>query len=328
MLRPAIALAVLATACVGQPDDDISADPDGAVAGDPDAAAGGADAGPVDPDAAPTACARVSGTGGSGLNLREGPGTGYAVITTMPEGATVELTGATSDVWREVVWQTQQGWASGDYLVDLASCGGGGGHGGVTFLLPWTADVAYYVTQDHNTGSHTGGGAWAWDFGMATGTPILAAHDGTVRRVRGDSTTGCCSSTCSNDANYVVVDRGDGLESLYLHLSSAAVVEGQVVSRGDLVGYSGETGYACGAHLHFQIQQSPSGGGTTSWYNQSVHEYFWDTGAAWDPLQGDQPVSKNGVIDLPAPAPGPMVEFPEGTTGDWDRAMRAAANQY
>jgi len=45
--------------------------------------------------------------------------------------------------------------------------------------------------------------------------------------------------------------------------------------------------------------KSPSGGGTDTWYNPSVQDYFYDTGAAWDPPLGAEPVSKNGVIDLP-----------------------------
>ncbi len=172
-------------------------------------------------------------------------------------------------------------------------------HGGKEFLLPWQPDVGFRVTQGHNTGSHTGNGAWAWDFGLPEGTDVLAAHDGVVRRTKSDSTIGGCSSTYANDANYVVLDRGDGLESLYLHLSAVYVSAGQTITRGELLGKSGQTGWACGAHLHFQIQMSPDGGGTTTWYNPSVHEYFYDTGDATDPAPGTTVVSKNGVIVLP-----------------------------
>ena len=47
--------------------------------------------------------------------------------------------------------------------------------------------------------------------------------------------------------------------------------------------------------------QSPAayGGGTTSWYNPSVQEYFYDTGDALDPAPGTTVVSKNGLLDLP-----------------------------
>ena len=53
--------------------------------------------------------------------------------------------------------------------------------------------------------------------------------------------------------NAVVVDHGYGLQSLYGHLSSISVEEGQRVERGDVVGRSGETGLAGGDHLHFTM---------------------------------------------------------------------------
>lgn len=164
---------------------------------------------------------------------------------------------------------------------------------GHDFLLPWTGGVAFTVTQGHNTGSHVGLSSWAWDFGMAIGTPVRAAHDGTVRLARGDSRTGGCDSAFSADANYVVVDRGDGLESVYLHLDSTTMRVGQLVRRGDIVGRSGETGWSCGAHLHFQIQRSPAGGGGQSRFNQTVSERFHDTGQPLDPAPGTRPVSAN-----------------------------------
>jgi len=54
--------------------------------------------------------------------------------------------------------------------------------------------------------------------------------------------------------NAVVLDHGYGLTTIYGHLSSIAVEEGQVVQRGDAVGRSGETGLAGGDHLHFEVQ--------------------------------------------------------------------------
>jgi murein DD-endopeptidase MepM/ murein hydrolase activator NlpD len=103
----------------------------------------------------------------------------------------------------------------------------------------------------------------------------------------------------ANDANYVIVDQGNGYESLYLHLSAVTVAAGHAVQRGDLVGYSGQTGWSCGPHLHFQVQLSPSNGGGTGFYNPSIHDVFFDTGAAVDVAEGTVVTSKNGVSNQP-----------------------------
>ncbi|HEY5927142.1 MAG TPA: M23 family metallopeptidase, partial [Kofleriaceae bacterium] len=182
-------------------------------------------------------------------------------------------------------------WAHGDYLRTWK--------GGANNLLPWTANVSFAVTQDHNHGSHLNFDRWAWDFGTPVGTPILAAHFGTVRLVRGDSARGGCSSSFGGDANYVVIDQGNGYESLYLHLESVTVAKGQLVERGDLIGYSGQTGWSCGAHLHFAIQLSPTNGGGAGWYNPSIHDYFYDPGFAFDPAEGTVVKSQNGVSNQP-----------------------------
>ena len=199
-------------------------------------------------------------------------------------------------------------------------------------LLPWTAFVEFDVSQGHNTGSHTGFGGWAWDFGMPAGTAVLAAHDGTVRAVKGDSVTGGCDANFAEYANYVIIDQGSGYESLYLHLRGVVVAAGRKVKRGEVVGYSGETGWSCGAHLHFQIQRSPAGGGGTGWYNESIHDYFWDRGDAWDPAPGMMASSRNGAGGTPRTAEEPatageVIDFHGGAGEAWDLAMQAASER-
>jgi murein DD-endopeptidase MepM/ murein hydrolase activator NlpD len=270
------------------------------------------------------ASARVANTGGAGLRLRASASASAAILKVMPEGATVDVLEGPSGPWYRVRHAGTTGWSHGDFLRSAQS-------GGINNLLPWSAYTAFYVSQGHNGGSHVGAGAWAWDFATPIGTPILAAHVGTVRLARGDSTFGGCSSAYANDANYVIVDQGNGYESLYLHLSSVAVASGQAVSRGDLVGYSGQTGWSCGPHLHFQIQLSPGGGGGGGFYNQSIHDYFYDHGAAWDPAYGTTAESRNGVADVAltrGPAAPTPIGDPHGGAGDaWDLEMRAAADQ-
>jgi murein DD-endopeptidase MepM/ murein hydrolase activator NlpD len=54
--------------------------------------------------------------------------------------------------------------------------------------------------------------------------------------------------------NLIVVNHGNGYETFYAHLSGFNVVAGQIVYKGNLIGYSGDTGYSSGPHIHFEIR--------------------------------------------------------------------------
>ena len=293
-IRLALLAAAAATALLaGCADSDCHGD----ACGEPDAVAGpdATATAPADPDAAPPEItARVIRTEGVGLNLRASPSTDAEVLALMPAGELVDALGEADGDWIPVSYEGMAGYGHTDFLEILDG-------EEMLFLLPWTAGDSFRVTQGNNsaTGSHSGMSAWAWDFGMPIGTPVLSSHAGTVRRAKGDSTVGGCDPAYANDSNYVVVDRGNGVESGYLHLDTVVVEVGDVVSRGQLLGTSGETGYACGPHLHFQIQRSPDGGGTESWWNQSVDEFFYDTGEPYAPPYNAELVSQNGALDLP-----------------------------
>ena len=82
------------------------------------------------------------------------------------------------------------------------------------------------------------------DFRVASGTPIHAANAGRVVLARNLYFEGNC----------VAIDHGQGLMTLYLHLSHFKVKEGQIVKKGQLVGLSGGTGRATAPHLHFAVR--------------------------------------------------------------------------
>jgi murein DD-endopeptidase MepM/ murein hydrolase activator NlpD len=132
--------------------------------------------------------------------------------------------------------------------------------------VPFGCGRAYPVSQAHGTGSHLQNDSWAWDFRMPEGVPIVAALDGIVRVVRGDSNIGGCDPRFATESNYVVLSHENGWETQYLHFSQVVVVAGQRVKAGDLLGYSGKTGWACGSHLHFKVARSEGQG----WNNPSV----------------------------------------------------------
>lgn len=91
--------------------------------------------------------------------------------------------------------------------------------------------------------SHTG-----IDVSAAGGTPIYAAKGGQViMSVYG-------SGVNWSYGNFVVIDHGDGTTTLYAHMSSRAVREGQLVTQGQTIGYVGNTGNSKGNHLHFEVR--------------------------------------------------------------------------
>ena len=56
--------------------------------------------------------------------------------------------------------------------------------------------------------------------------------------------------------NYIIIVHGNGWQTLYGHMAGFAIHNGQVVSRGQLIGYEGSTGNSTGCHLHFGVNQN------------------------------------------------------------------------
>jgi murein DD-endopeptidase MepM/ murein hydrolase activator NlpD len=137
---------------------------------------------------------------------------------------------------------------------------------GPEFAVPFGCGLQYPVSQAHAVGSHLNNDTYAWDFKMPEGVPIVAAADGVVRMARGDSTVGGCDVKFASSANYVVITHPNGLETQYLHFERVVVHPGDPVKKGDLIGFSGKTGWACGSHLHFKVAQAAG----TGWNNPSV----------------------------------------------------------
>jgi murein DD-endopeptidase MepM/ murein hydrolase activator NlpD len=84
------------------------------------------------------------------------------------------------------------------------------------------------------------------DFSVPYGTEVYATGDGTVIESGWNS---------GGFGNCIKIDHGNGLQSIYGHLSDIKVVNGLKVKRGDLIGLSGSTGTSSGPHLHYQIDK-------------------------------------------------------------------------
>jgi len=83
------------------------------------------------------------------------------------------------------------------------------------------------------------------DFTAPMGTEIYASGDGTISGV---------FSNRRGMGNYIIIDHGFGYTSTYAHLDSFAARNGQKVSRGDVIGYVGNTGLSVAPHLHYEIK--------------------------------------------------------------------------
>ena len=102
-----------------------------------------------------------------------------------------------------------------------------------------TANAAIYSGMGHD----------GVDIGVPIGTPVQAALDGTVA----DTGNTDLIKGCYSFGKWVMLAHANGLSTMYAHLSVISVTKGQTVSTGDVIGYSGMTGYATGPHLHFGV---------------------------------------------------------------------------
>lgn len=129
----------------------------------------------------------------------------------------------------------------------LESCRGKQGALGNPFCI-----TQYFGNTPFSTANaqiYNGNGHNAIDIGVPTGTSIHAALGGSVMGTGNtDAIPGCYSF-----GKWVLLKHANGLATLYSHLSSINVSPGESVSTGQVIGYSGMTGYATGPHLHFGV---------------------------------------------------------------------------
>lgn len=118
-------------------------------------------------------------------------------------------------------------------------------------ILSWPVDKVritqrFGMTSFAKTGAYNGSGHNGTDFGASIGTNIRAALSGIVRG------TGNTDLVCprASFGKWILIEHNNGLSTLYAHLSLIKVSEGDIVVTGDIIGFSGNTGYSTGPHLH------------------------------------------------------------------------------
>ncbi|MDT0446628.1 M23 family metallopeptidase [Streptomyces johnsoniae] len=181
-------------------------------------------------------CASVAVTGAS---VAAGDGGGEPTQVFAPATATqlADATGAQAD--------TQQ--AAAEKAEELEK----------TWTSPIEGDYTLSATYG-NSGDRWASGHSGQDFAVDTGTPVHAAHSGTVVKAGGNG-----AGDGPAYGNAVVIKHDDDTFTQYAHLSEVDVKAGQKVSTNDEIGLSGNTGNSSGPHLHFEIR-------TTADYGSAV----------------------------------------------------------
>lgn len=139
-------------------------------------------------------------------------------------------------------------WARGDYTAQHNKK--------QIYRLPYAAGAQFQVMQGCNGAfSHNGAGRYAIDFQMPIGTPVHAARGGRVVDVLNSSDKGGPDRSFIEFDNRVVIQHRDRTLSVYSHFRRGGVVvrPGRRVKAGQLIGYSGNTGFSTGPHLHFAV---------------------------------------------------------------------------
>lgn len=122
------------------------------------------------------------------------------------------------------------------------------------YALPFEKGKTQLIYQGYN-GKFSHSAEFSLDFNLKTGDPVMAARDGIVTEATDQHTQSCPSLSCAKFSNRILIIHSDGTFADYAHLKHRGTVvkKGDKVVKGQLLGYSGNTGFSSGPHLHFAV---------------------------------------------------------------------------
>ena len=128
-----------------------------------------------------------------------------------------------------------------------------------------------YITTPYGVYRYTNGSTYATrhagvDIANAEGTEIVAPNNGRV----------LFSGFLTLSGNTILIEHGMGLHTLYMHMQDVEVSQGDMVQKGQLIGYIGTTGYSTGPHLHYQMMIRDHS--INPWYAQDGRAGFFSAG--------------------------------------------------
>ena len=154
------------------------------------------------------------------------------------------------------------------------------------YRLPYKSGTVQMVSQGYNGKfSHYGNSRYAVDFNMKDGTGVYAAREGIVVKIKSDSNRGGPSRAFEKDANYIIIEHNDKTVASYAHLKKNGLLVhiGEYVKKGQIIAYSGKTGFAKGPHLHFIVYKAKDGKGRVS----IPIKFMSAKGVVFEPVKGE-----------------------------------------
>lgn len=122
------------------------------------------------------------------------------------------------------------------------------------YSIPLEPGKKAIVMQGYN-GKYSHQGNYALDFKAKKGTPIYAAREGIVYKTEDSNIKGGPKKKFLSFGNHIIIKHFDGTYASYWHLmyKGVKVNVGDTISKGQFIGFSGNTGYSSWAHLHFDV---------------------------------------------------------------------------
>ena len=128
--------------------------------------------------------------------------------------------------------------------------------------LQWPVQDSRTVSLSYPYGLINGKAHTGIDIPADQGAAILAAADGTVAE----------TGFSAEKGNYLVLDHGDGLTTLYAHCRNVDVKEGDTVKAGEMIAAVGATGLATGPHLHFEVRQDGKAQNPVAYFDSAIRD--------------------------------------------------------
>lgn len=122
------------------------------------------------------------------------------------------------------------------------------------YSLPFEKGRTQSIYQGYN-GKFSHQNEFSLDFDLKMNSPVLAAREGIVIEVENTHNQNCPNISCAKYNNKIIIMHSDGTFADYAHLKyqGTVVKKGDFVERDQLIGYSGNTGFSSGPHLHFSV---------------------------------------------------------------------------